>query len=151
MPQVNNATLISRKGYFGELVNVKCIEGYIPKNRNFNMAIRCAYNQTIGKLVWFGIERIVCIPNSCPPNKDSEIFGKKVDQLEYYQIGHIIDYVCPNGYHLRTRCAMNQTNGLAEWDFKGSCKGMIFILLLFVRFNPIKYKIVLTHEGVVRI
>ena len=126
MPQLNNATMISSKVYFGQLANVKCIEGYIPKNRNFNMTIQCGFNLTIGKLEWFGIDSIVCIPNSCPPHNDLEFLGKEADQLEYYQIGHILDYECPNGYHLRTRCLMNHTNGLAEWDFKGNCKGMIF-------------------------
>ena len=139
MPQLNNATIISSKGYFGELVNVTCNKGYIPKNRNFNMAIRCAYNQTIGKLVWFGIERIVCIPNSCPPHNDAEFLGNHSEQLEYYIIGHILDYVCPNGNHLRTRCAMNHSTGLGEWDFIGSCKGMVFIFLLFARSIPMNY------------
>ena len=98
-----------------------CKEGYIFKDRQPHWTI-CSFKESNSFHEWSDLEKIGCIPNSCNQHPDFDLVNLAIKK-EFYDIGEMIIYTCPNGYMIRIKCITNRSTGFGEWDFKGSCKG----------------------------
>ena len=117
-------------------IEVVCDEGYIPESRA-NSHITCTYNIESDLLEWEESSPISCLPTSCNPHPD---FRYIHEIKQYYDIGEIIKFTCPNGYQIRTRCVLDKITGYGIWNYNGSCTGlMIFNTYNFLINNTIVY------------
>ena len=124
LPNIPNAYILDNKTYYNKAIPVFCKEGYIFNDRKPHWAI-CVFNEVTRKEEWANLEKIKCIPNSCNPHPDFDLV-KLQEKKEYYNIGELVEYTCPNGYIITIKCGINKATGIGDWDFKGNCKGIDF-------------------------
>lgn len=120
IPTLVNAALLSNNTYLYNSIEVVCNEGYIPKSRRKTYII-CTYNQEMNFLEWENMDLIDCIPTSCNPHPDFRYFN---ESKPYYNIGEILNYSCPNGHRIRSRCMLDEITNFGVWNFNGSCNGI---------------------------
>ena len=144
-PILKNAYAVSNKTFYGKEVEVHCEAGYIQRDRNAQKLIKCVFDREDETLKWEGLELIDCVPNSCNAHPD---FPKSASysNVTLYSLGEIMNFSCPDGQQIRTRCIWDKITGFPKWDFDGQCSDACPNEWIYDELNRICYSQISTNK-----
>ena len=123
---LEKAIALSGKTYPYNRIEVKCVEGFIPQDRSQKMSVICEFEESTKSFEWNRKNYSKCIENNCIAHTDFKWLAENI-RKDSYSIGEQVSYTCPGGYRMRTICDIDLFTGFGEWDFTGSCSGIIFL------------------------